>query len=64
MTLPRYVQELTDFIEAEQHLILVERTEHGAERELEVLLELGEFARVERVCREMLARLPRKANAA
>ncbi len=51
--------DLADWLDEQRHLILADRTEQFAERELECLIEIGEFARVEKICKDMLKRLPK-----
>ncbi len=60
MTVPeRSYMDLADWMEEQQHMIFADRTESIAQRELECLLEIGEFARVEKICKNTLKRLPK-----
>ena len=55
----QHAADLIAFLEAEQRLIFIERTEHGAETELEALIDMGEFSRVERIIERIKERLSR-----
>jgi len=49
---------------AERTWVLVEQLEWSAQNDLEQLIELGEFARVERILREVSEKLPTLVEAA
>ncbi len=53
--MPEPWEDLADFLEAEQQLILAEQTERMAKNELKTLLEIGEPNRAKAVCTEILA---------
>lgn len=48
---------INDFLEFERRQILVEITEKGAAEDLDTLIELGEFARVKKICDEALEKM-------
>jgi hypothetical protein len=48
---------LNDYLDMQSRTIAVERAEHSVEQEFQALLELNEWRRIERVCREWLARV-------